>query len=141
VVRSAVNTVQMVDEVPMSTYAHLRRTLPYVRLVQVLHVSSEEVLDQARGCLEHVDALLLDSGRPKAHIRELGGTGRTHDWALSRRIVEMSTKPVFLAGGLNAANARDAVRLVGPWGLDVCTGVRTDGRLDPLKLRAFADAL
>ncbi len=85
----------------------------------------------------YVDAILLDSGNPKLAVKELGGTGRRHDWRLSRKIVETCGKPVFLAGGLNADNVRDAIETVQPFGLDLCSGVRTDGRLDLRKLEAF----
>jgi phosphoribosylanthranilate isomerase len=85
----------------------------------------------------YVDALLLDSGNQKLAIKELGGTGRVHDWRISRRIRDAVEVPVFLAGGLNAANVAAAVAAVEPHGVDVCSGVRTDGRLDPAKLRAF----
>ncbi|HEY7412586.1 MAG TPA: phosphoribosylanthranilate isomerase, partial [Vicinamibacteria bacterium] len=88
-----------------------------------------------------VDALLLDSGRPGAAVKELGGTGRRHDWAVSRRIRERVPVPLFLAGGLTPANVREAVAEVGPYGLDVCSGVRTDGALDERKLGAFFAAL
>ena len=90
---------------------------------------------------EHVDALLLDSGNPSLAVKELGGTGRTHDWKLSRRIRDSVSIPVFLAGGLTPSNVADAVAAVEPFGLDVCSGVRSDGNLDPVKLRAFVDAV
>jgi phosphoribosylanthranilate isomerase len=88
-----------------------------------------------------VDALLFDSGNPSLAVKELGGTGRVHDWSISRRIREQVNVPVFLAGGLNAGNAAEAARQVRPFGLDICSGVRTDGRLDESKLRAFVEAL
>ncbi len=95
----------------------------------------------ARAAAPNVDALLLDSGRLNAPVKELGGTGRTHDWSLSRRIRDRAGKPVFLAGGLHAGNAIDAIRAVEPFGLDLCTGVRTDGALDAAKLSAFMSAV
>ena len=87
--------------------------------------------------MAEVDALLLDSGNPKLAIKELGGTGRVHNWKLSRSIVEQSPVPVFLAGGLNPSNVKQAIDEVQPYGLDLCSGVRTNGRLDPAKLEAF----
>jgi len=111
-----------------------------VKLVQVLHVEDDRVLDQAVTAARTVDALLLDSGRPSLPIRELGGTGRVHDWELSRQVVETSAVPVFLAGGLDATNVADAVARVRPFGVDLCSGVRTDGRLDAVKLRSFVSA-
>ena len=88
-----------------------------------------------------VDALLLDSGNQKLAVKELGGTGRVHDWRISRRIRDAVDVPLFLAGGLNAGNVAAAVAAVQPHGVDVCRGVRTDGKLDPAKLRAFVAAM
>jgi phosphoribosylanthranilate isomerase len=107
----------------------------------VVHVIGPESVEEALRLAGRVDALLLDSGNPKAALKELGGTGRTHNWRLSREIVEKSGLPVFLAGGLHAGNVRQAVDEVGPFGVDLCSGVRTEGRLDPFKLEAFFKAL
>ncbi len=138
---TGVNTVQLVDEVELGVFPRLRQSQPHVRIVQVIHVQDGSDIDRAARFAEHVDALLLDSGRPAAAIRELGGTGRTHDWSISRRIVESVRVPVFLAGGLNASNVRGAVEAVRPYGVDVCSGVRTNGKLDGAKLDAFVRAL
>lgn len=138
-------TLQLVDAIAHNehgqAYAALREALPGVRLVQVLHVEDEVALDEAFRAQGHVDALLLDSGRPNAAIKELGGTGRAHDWTLSHRIVGASTIPVWLAGGLNASNVALAIRSVNPYGLDICSGVRTDGKLDRAKLEEFIGAV
>ena len=135
--RTHTNTIQIVDELLGREYNAIRVALPYVKLVQVIHVVGENSVDEAAEIAEHVDAILLDSGNPTLEIKELGGTGRRHDWKLSRKIVETCGKPVFLAGGLNAANVREAIDSVQPYGLDICSGVRTDGKLNPLKLEAF----
>lgn len=139
--RCGTNTVQLVDAIDPRDYGALRKALPRVKIVQVIHVTGPESIDEAKERAPLVDALLLDSGRPGAAVRELGGTGRVHDWSLSRRIVAASPRPVFLAGGLRPENAAEAWRAVKPFGLDLCTGVRTDGRLDAGKLRDFFDAL
>jgi phosphoribosylanthranilate isomerase len=123
--------------VPARVYGELRAELPGVSLVQVVHVTGEESFEEAAGVARHVDALLLDSGNQSLAVKELGGTGRTHDWRVSRRIVEASPVPVFLAGGLKPENVSEAVEAVRPFGLDVCSGVRTGGRLDEEKLRRF----
>ncbi len=141
VLASGVSTVQLVDEVAPDTYAALRRHAPGVKIVQVLHVQDEDVLQQARRIENEVDAILLDSGRPGAAVKELGGTGRTHDWNLSARLVASTRRPVFLAGGIRPANVSEAIRTVRPFGIDLCSGVRTDGRLDETKLRELAGAL
>lgn len=139
--RVGTDTVQVCDRLVEGSLPGLRRALPGTRLVQVVHVVGEEALDEALAAATDVDALLLDSGRPGAAVKELGGTGRRHDWAVSRRIRERVPVPLFLAGGLTPANVREAVAEVGPYGLDVCSGVRTDGALDERKLGAFFAAL
>jgi phosphoribosylanthranilate isomerase len=137
-VRAAgVSTVQLVDEVRPGAYAALRRDAPGVKIVQVLHVQDEDVVEQARRVEREVDAILLDSGVPGARVKELGGTGRTHDWSLSARVVATTARPVFLAGGIRPSNVAEAIRTVRPFGIDLCSGVRTDGRLDEMKLRAL----
>jgi phosphoribosylanthranilate isomerase len=131
------NTIQIVDGLEGRAYQEIREALPGVKLVQVIHVRDEGSVDEAADLAEFVDAILLDSGNPGLPVKELGGTGRRHDWQLSRRIVETVGKPVFLAGGLNAGNVREAIRTVRPFGLDICSGVRTDGKLDEQKLAGF----
>ncbi len=131
------NTVQIVDELTEGEYAEIRHALPQIRLVQVIHVESENSIQMALRVSDDVDALLLDSGRPKAAIKTLGGTGNIHDWKVSRAIVEAVKIPVFLAGGLNANNVAEAISIVKPFGVDVCSGVRTGGKLDQDKLKAF----
>ncbi len=139
--RCRTTTLQLVDYVPPPELRRLRTALPGVRLVQVVHVRAEDSLEEARSAAGLVDALLLDSGNPAATVKELGGTGRTHDWALSRRIRDSIDKPIYLAGGLNAGNVAEAVATVRPFGLDLCSGVRTDGMLDPVKLGDFFGAV
>ena len=139
--RVRVNTIQLVDTVPQATYNELRSALPGILLVQVIHVSGENSIQEARSVAPYVDALLLDSGNPKLPRKELGGTGRIHDWSISRRIREAVAKPIFLAGGLSAQNVGEASRQVGPFALDVCSGVRTNGKLDEEKLSAFIEQL
>jgi phosphoribosylanthranilate isomerase len=135
------NTIQIVDALQSGTYAEIREALNSVKLVQVIHVTGEESLDEAQRIAPEVDALLLDSGNPNLAVKELGGTGRTHNWAVSRRIVESVPVPVFLAGGLKPENVREAIEAVQPFGLDLCSGVRTDGKLDPFKLEKFFEAV
>ena len=138
--RCRANTLQLVDHVPEAELIRLRHALPGIALVQVIHVTGPESIEEARAVAPHVDAILLDSGNQKLAVKQLGGTGRIHDWKISREIRECCGKPLFLAGGLNPANVRDAISEVQPFGLDVCTGVRTGGNLDESKLRAFFSA-
>jgi len=138
--RCGTSVVQICDRLSRGSYASIRRALPGIRLVQVIHVVDESSVGEACAVAPHVDAILLDSGNQSLAVKELGGTGRVHDWTLSARIRERAGVPLFLAGGLRAENVAEAVRAVEPFALDVCSGVRTDGALDEVKLRAFLDA-
>lgn len=139
--RCGTTTLQLVDHVPIEVHRHLRAWLPTVRLVQVIHVVDNESVGYATACAPGVDALLLDSGNPSLAVKELGGTGRTHDWAVSRRIRDAVPVPVYLAGGLTPRNVHEAVHTVQSYGLDLCSGVRTNGQLDAQKLDAFMTAV
>ena len=132
--------IQIVDELQEGTYEELRYALPGIKIVQVIHVVGPQSIDTAMAVSTNVDALLLDSGRPDLPIKELGGTGRRHDWKISFQIRETVDIPVFLAGGLNPDNVRRAIEEVGPFGVDVCSGVRTNGELDPSKVARFVQA-
>ncbi len=135
--RCRTTALQLVDQVPAAELRRLRMRLPGVRLVQVVHVDGEASVEEARGIASLVDTLLLDSGNPRLPVKQLGGTGRVHDWSYSRRIRELAGVPVLLAGGLHAGNAGAAIAAVAPAGLDVCNGLRTNGKLDAAKLAAF----
>jgi len=139
--RTRVNTIQICDRLVDGTYEDLRQALPGISLVQVIHVTGPEAVHEALAISSHVDAILLDSGNQSLRVKELGGTGRTHDWALSRAIRESVEVPVYLAGGLKPENVAEAIRAVGPFGVDVCSGLRTDGRLDEVKLKSFFAAI
>jgi phosphoribosylanthranilate isomerase len=138
--RLRTTTVQICDRLPLAAYPTLRAALPGIGLVQVIHVSGPESVAEAREVAPLVNALLLDSGNRSLPVKELGGTGRRHDWRLSRQIREAVDVPIFLAGGLRPENVAEAIEDVGPFGLDLCTGVRTDGLLDETKLAAFVAA-
>jgi phosphoribosylanthranilate isomerase len=135
--RTGANTIQLVDRLERGTHRDLRAAMPGIGIVQVIHVRGEESIDEALEVAPTVSAVLLDSGNPSLAVKELGGTGRRHDWAISRHIRETVDVPVYLAGGLRAENVAEAIREVGPFGLDVCSGVRTGGRLDAEKLSVF----
>ncbi|MEE4311541.1 MAG: phosphoribosylanthranilate isomerase [candidate division KSB1 bacterium] len=139
--RVAVNAIQICDRLAEGTHQQIREALPGVALVQVIHVVGESSIKEAIDIAPHVDAILLDSGNPDQAVKELGGTGRCHDWDLSKRIRDAVDIPIFLAGGLNAGNAAAAIENLKPYALDVCSGVRTNGKLDEGKLAAFMDAV
>jgi len=135
------NTIQICDHLTRGTHRDLKNALPGISLVQVVHVTGPESIEEAVRVARNVDAILLDSGNQKLAVKELGGTGRTHDWTLSRAIRERIAAPLFLAGGLTPENVGQAIDGVGPFGLDVCSGVRTERKLDAAKLKRFFSAV
>lgn len=136
--RAGVRAVQIVRHVAADVHAALARALPDVRRIQVIHVEGPEAPDLI-GAYPLADAFLLDSGRPSA--AQLGGTGRVHDWSVSAAFVAASPVPVFLAGGLTPRNVAEVLAQVRPFGVDICSGLRTDNRLDQGKLSAFMAAI
>lgn len=135
--RCRTNTIQICDHLVDGKYSELKKALSGIKIVQVVHVTGEESLHEAIEVSKHVDAILLDSGNQKLEIKELGGTGRVHDWTISKKIRESISIPLYLAGGLKPDNVQDAIRNVNPFGLDLCSGVRTNGKLDKQKLSLF----
>jgi phosphoribosylanthranilate isomerase len=135
------NTIQICDHLTLGTHRDLKNALPGIAVVQVIHVTGPESVEEAARVAPNVDAILLDSGNQKLAVKELGGTGRTHDWTLSRTIRERIGIPLFLAGGITPENVVQAIEEVGPFGLDLCSGVRTDGKLDATKLKRFFSAV
>jgi phosphoribosylanthranilate isomerase len=135
------NTIQLCDRITAGTYDELKKALPGISIVQVIHVTGRDSIEEAAAVAPHVNAILLDSGNQKLPIKELGGTGRTHNWMLSQRIRERIPVPLFLAGGLIPENVAQAIAEVKPFGLDLCSGVRTSGKLDESKLRRFFSAV
>lgn len=135
--RTKANTLQIVDAVTFDTYRELRKALPGVSIVQVIHVTGSDAIEIATSISPFVDAILLDSGNPNLPVKQLGGTGRVHDWSISKAICTRVATPVYLAGGLNPENVAEAIRFVHPFGVDLCNGVRTNGALDEGKLSRF----
>jgi phosphoribosylanthranilate isomerase len=135
--RLGVSTIQICDRLQSGTHDDLRQALPGIAIVQVLHITGSESIEEAVSIAPHVHGLLLDSGNQSLAIKELGGTGKIHNWEISRRIRELVDVPVFLAGGLTPENVTTAIEQVEPFGVDVCSGVRTDGKLDEKKLSRF----
>ncbi len=139
--RCRVNTIQICDRLQHGSYQDLREAMPGILLVQVVHVTGPESINQAASTAPFVDGILLDSGDPSLSVKELGGTARIHDWRISRTIRESVQVPIFLAGGLNPENVAGAIKQVDPFAVDICNGVRTDGKLDESKLSAFFAAI
>lgn len=134
-------TIQIVDELEKREYEIIRKELPHVKLVQVIHVIDDNSVKEAVEISKFVDAVLLDSGNPNLSVKELGGTGRTHNWDLSKEIKELISIPLFLAGGINKDNVKQAIDYVQPFGVDLCSSVRTNGTLDKEKLEDFFKAI
>jgi len=140
--RCGTNTIQVCDRLPQGRLADLKKALPGIGIVQVVHVVDDDAIREAAAVAAEADAVLLDSGRPGAAVKELGGTGRTHDWAISARIREaIAPTPLYLAGGLRPENVREAITAVCPFGIDVCSGVRTNDHLDQGALAGFVAAI
>ena len=134
-------TIQIVDALSNRQYNEIRASLPNVKLVQVIHIIDETALQEAIEISPWVDAILLDSGNPNLDVKVLGGTGKTHNWEISKKIREAINLPVFLAGGINKDNLKQAIDIVQPYGVDLCSSVRTNGQLDEKKLEMLFNAL
>jgi len=135
------DTLQLVDRVEQSVIKRLREEFTSLSIIEVLHVTGTVAQHEIQYQKSNADLLLLDSGNPALAVKQLGGTGRVHDWSTSAEIVKNSSLPVFLAGGLGQNNVEAAIKSVAPYGVDVCSGVRTEGQLDAGKLYAFVDAV
>lgn len=135
--RCGANTIQLCDRLTKGSHRELKDAMPGVKIVQVVHINGIESLKEALELSQHVDALLLDSGNQSLEVKQLGGTGRTHDWLLSKKIIDSVTVPVYLAGGLKPANIAQAIEVARPFGVDVCSGIRSDDKLDEIKLKQF----
>lgn len=135
------STIQIVNHIDPDESARLAELIPAIKRVQVIHVEDNACLELINDYQAHNNAFLLDSGKPSAQIPELGGTGRTHDWEISKQIIASSKQPVFLAGGLTPDNVADAITRLRPYGIDLCSGVRTEDKLDEAKLSSFMNAV
>ncbi len=136
-----VRAVQAHGDLPPEGLRALRALLPGLRLIKAVHVDAPApaVLARARPYLPHADAILLDSRTAD----RLGGTGRTHDWAVSRAVAAaLHPVPVILAGGLTPDNVAAAIAAVRPAGVDVNSGVEdpATGAKDPDRMRRFVAA-
>ena len=139
--RCKTSAIQLCDRLEIKALQKIKSILHGIKIVQVIHVTDEDSFHEAVEVSRYVDAILLDSGNQKLEVKELGGTGRTHDWQISRKIRESIQVPMFLAGGLNLNNVADAIAQVNPFGVDVCSGVRTNGKLDEQKLKSFFEQI
>jgi len=136
--RLGVGMVQLHGDVDAGEVARLRNAAPGLHIIKSLVVRADnaDALAASVTCFAPlVDAFITDTFDPDTGAS--GATGQTHDWGVSRRLVELSLKPVILAGGLTPDNVQDAIRTVRPAGVDVHTGIEgEDGR----KRRDLAEA-
>lgn len=139
--RTNTSTIQIVDRLQTGSYEDIRTGLPNTELVQVIHVIGKESIDEAIAVSPYVDYILLDSGNPNLEVKKLGGTGKVHNWEISATIRKEVDVPIYLAGGLNCENVGEAIGVVKPYGLDVCSGVRANGKLSKEKVEAFFKAI
>lgn len=135
------NTIQIVDRLEKGSYQMIKDEFPEVDIVQVIHVVDERSVEEAIKVSMDVDYILLDSGNPNLETKILGGTGKVHNWEISKVIREEVDVPIYLAGGLSSENVKAACEFVRPYGVDLCSGVRTNGMLDLQKLMAFFDSV
>ncbi len=131
--------VQLHGEITAGETHRLRESGAGFFLIKALIVrpgDPDELLGRIREFAPLVDAFITDTWDPQTGAR--GATGKTHDWDVSRRIVEESPRPVILAGGLTPENVARAIERVRPAGVDAHTGVEApDGRKGPALVGAF----
>lgn len=144
--------VQFLDPAPLPVIRRLKSTYPSLEVWQSVHLpQAGEGVDVGRfrgsvdGCLEAgIDALLFDTVAVIGGRAKFGGTGRTSDWSLVRRLMDGAGPrvPIWLAGGIHPGNAADALDAVNPYGIDLCSGVEArPGIKDPAKVRALMTAI
>lgn len=130
--------VQLYGDATPETILEVKKALPDVQVWKVLNVADEGSIAEAKKYERAADAIALDTLNKETGVR--GGTGKVHDWNISRKIVESVSIPVILAGGLNPDNVAEAIRAVNPFGVDVNSGVsNADGTKDVGKVRMFAE--
>ncbi len=137
--KTGAQVIQLYGDATPETIGDVRKALPGIKVWKVLNVSDESSIEKAKEYQDSADAIALDTLNKETGVR--GGTGKTHDWNISKKIVESISIPVILAGGLNPENVADAVKTVHPYGLDVNSGVSNpDGSKNIEKVKAFVQA-
>jgi phosphoribosylanthranilate isomerase len=113
----------------------IREKLANTRLIRAIQVKSDYAVDEAIKATNTFDAILVDSFVPG----RLGGTGKVHNWELSKRVRQkIHPKPLILAGGLNPENVQGAIRVVKPYAVDVSSGIESQpGIKDSKKVFEF----
>ena len=130
------NTIQLHSPIKESEVEKIKKALPYVKLLRLIHISSTGEVTTDIDSIKYVDAYFLDSFNPVTN--QVGGTGLTHNWDIDKRLCRELNKPVIIAGGLNPENVKDAIKFSQPFGVDVNSGTKAkDGFRDMQKVKDF----
>jgi len=135
--QSEIRTIQLHSEIAPSSVERLRGRLPHLKIFKSINIISADSVAYPEAFEKLVDGFVLDS--INVATGQLGGTGKTHDWSVSRQIVMRYPEiPIILAGGLNSENVRSAIEYVHPFGVDVNSGTKApDGFKDTRKMEEF----
>ena len=128
--RCGLDLAQLCGDEPPDYWAAVEADV--MKQIKVRDDSLADTLSTVERVLQAGHIAMLDRYEKGA----LGGTGRSFDWGIAQKVAERF--PVVLAGGLTPDNVARAIAEVGPWGVDVSSGVETDGDKDPVKVRRFA---
>jgi phosphoribosylanthranilate isomerase len=127
-----VRVVQLHGKIPTRELKIIKKNRPDIEIIKSLVIYKDnypELENTVQNLSEWVDLFITDTFDPSTGAS--GATGKTHDWKISRKLVEISSKPVILAGGLNPSNVKQAILQIKPAGIDVHTGVESsNGRKD-----------
>ncbi|MBR5662487.1 MAG: phosphoribosylanthranilate isomerase [Bacilli bacterium] len=130
------NVIQLHSDISEEEVEKIKKTLPNIKLIRLIHISSDGKICTDYKKMKYADYYLLDSFNLKTN--QVGGTGLTHDWNKSRELIKILDKPVFLAGGLNPDNVADAIKIAKPYGVDVNSGCKNSlGLKDKQKVMEF----
>lgn len=131
-----VNTLQLHGNSSPEDMKLIKKELPYLKIIKSLHIIDEASIGIGKKYIGVADAILLDSFNETKN--QIGGTGKTHNWNISRKIVDEYNTPIILAGGLSPDNVAEAIKFVRPYGVDVNTGTKGEnGFKDYKKMEMF----
>ena len=136
--KTGANVLQLYGDATPEQVRAVKAELPNIVIWKVLNVSDDSSIAKAKEYEGAADAIALDTLNKETGAR--GGSGKTHDWNISKRVVESVSVPVVLAGGLTPENVAEAIATVSPAGVDVNSGVSNpDGSKDIEKVKAFVN--
>lgn len=131
-----VTTVQLHSDIDIQGIEKIKFNCPNVKIIKLVHVIDEKSMQQVDFFANSSDAILLDTINNVTD--QVGGTGKTHNWEIDRKIVEHTNAKIIIAGGLNPNNIKEAIHKIKPYGVDVNTGVQNkNGLKDYEKLKEF----